>query len=420
MLRKALLLGAVVCSLALAAGPEPRWLVLNHAAREAVVAKDYSKLRETLIELQPLMPGNPTITYNLAASEAVLGNLQPALAGLRNLAGMGLVYDLAADTDFSSLREADGFGAAVRQMAENKNPVSHSTPAFDLTEPDLLPEDIAYDPTTRRFFVSSVRQAKIIVLEGPRASHQFATADWAVLALRPDVKRRVLWAATGWAPHCQKCRASDKDKAALLAFDLDSGALKQRIDSPVPGLLGDMTISGGGEIFVSEGIHGAVLRLRPGAKKLERLDVPGEFPSPQTPALSADEKTLYVPDYVRGIAAIALSNGRVTWQKPADNIALSGIDGLYVYRDSFLAVQNGTTPARIMRFSLDLSRQETLEANAPGLGEPTHGTLVGDAFYFIANAGWTEYYDEGKKKAASKPVESTVRKIVLTPAIEPR
>jgi hypothetical protein len=75
---------------------------------------------------------------------------------------------------------------------------------------------------------------------------------------------------------------------------------------------------------------------------------------------------------VRGIAAITLSTGAVTWLQPADDIALKGIDGLYVYRDSFLAVQNGTTPPRIIRFSLDLRKQEVLEANTPELGEPTH------------------------------------------------
>jgi len=176
-----------------------------------------------------------------------------------------------------------------------------------------------------------------------------------------------------------------------------------------------MTIGATGELYVSEGIYGAVFRLRLGAKKLERLDVSGEFPSPQTPALSTDEKTLYVPDYVRGIAAITLATGAVSWLKPADDIALSGIDGLYLYRDSLLAVQNGTTPTRIVRFSLDLRKQEVLEANTPGLGEPTRGTIAGNTFYFIANTGWDEYDDQGKKKAGSRPVESTVRKIVLSP-----
>jgi sugar lactone lactonase YvrE len=395
--------------LLLAADTEPRWQVLNRGAGQAVKAKDYGKLRETLRELKPLMPGNPRIIYNLAASDAVLGDKPAALRGLRNLARAGLIYDFAADGDFASLRESSEFAAIVKQVDGNKKPVSHSSPAFALAEPDLIPEDIAYDPMTRRFLVSSVRKSKIITDD----DKTFAKTDWPVLALRIDVKRRILWAATGWVPQCERCAEADQDKSALLAFDLDSGALKQRIESPVKGLLGDMTISRAGEIYVSEGTQGAVLRLRLGAKKLERLDAPGEFPSPQTPALSADEKTLYVPDYLRGIAAITLSTGAVKWLKPADDIALNGIDGLYLYRNSFLAVQNGTTPARVIRFPLDLRGQEVLEANTQELGEPTHGTLVGNTFYFIANTGWDAYDDQGKKKAGSGPVESTVRKIAL-------
>jgi hypothetical protein len=408
----------LACFVLLATDTEPRWVVLNRAAGQASKIKDYAKLRETLLALKPLMPGNPSIIYKLAVADAALRDAPAALTELRNLAGMCLVYDFPADADFSSLRASGEFAAIVKRIDENKKPVSHSSEAFTLGERDLIPEDIAYDPATRRFFVSSVRQSKIIAVDGGAiggVAHpkDFANVDWPVLALRVDSRRRILWAATGWLPQCARCEGSDKDKTALLAFDLDSGALQQRIDSPVPGLLGDMTISRAGEIYVSEGINGAVLRLRPGAKNLDRLDVPGEFPSPQTPALSADEKTLYVPDYVRGIAAITLSSGAVAWLQPADAIALNGIDGLYVFLDSFIAVQNGTTPARIVQFSLDLRKQKMLEANTPELGEPTHGTIVGNTFYFIANSGWDEYDDQGNKKVGSGPVESTVRKMVL-------
>jgi sugar lactone lactonase YvrE len=408
-LRIALIAVGLACLL-IAADEEPRWRVLNRAARQAVEAKDYAKLRESLLELRPLMPGNPRIIYNLAAANARLGDAAAAMTELRNLAAAGLIYDFAADADFSPLRESGEFATVVRQIAENRKAVSHSTPAFALTETDLLPEDLAYDAATRRFFVSSVTQSKVIATDG----REFAKADFSVLALRADSRREILWAATGWLPHCARCNKADEDKSALLAFDLASGRLKQRIESPVKGLLGDMTISSGGDVYVSEGIHGAVLHLRQGKTEMERLDVPGEFPSPQTPALSADEKILYVPDYVRGIAAITLATGQVAWLKPADNIVLSGIDGLYVYRDSFIAVQNGTSPARIVRFSLDLKKQEVLEANTPDLGEPTHGTIVGNEFYFIANSGWGEFNDDGKKKPASGPVRSTIRKMILS------
>ena len=402
--------------LLLAADIEPRWRVLNHDARLAIDAKDYTKLRSTLLELQALLPGNPRIAYNLAASEAKLGNSAAALTILRNLAEMGLVYDLAADEDFAALKSSSQFAAIAKRMQANKRQVSHSTVAFPLAETDLIPEDLAYDPKTRRFFVSSVRKSKIITADGK----EFAKADWSIFALAVDAERRILWATTGWVPQCELCIKSDDGKTALLAFDLDSGALKRRIESPVKGLLGDMTIGRKGDVYVSEGIHGAVFRLRAGAAELERLDLAGEFPSPQTPALSADEQTLYVPDYLRGIAAIDLNDPSVadasrsvTWLQPASNIATSGIDGLYVFGNSFLAVQNGTHPPRVMRFSLDLRRQEILETNTTGLGEPTHGTVVDGTFYFVANGGWNEYDAKGVKKPGSGPVRSAIWKIPL-------
>lgn len=404
-----LLLTALALSLfhLVAEEPEPRWRSLNHAARQAIERKDYIKLRATLEELWPLLPGNPQIVYNMAASDAVLGNRRKALEELGSLADAGLIYDLAADPDFKSLRDLPEYDAILRRIEQNRLPVARGLPVQTLDEHDLLPEDIAYDARKRVFLVSSVTRAKIIRANGD----MMANAPWPVLALRIDQKRKILWAATGWLPQCANCRPEDKDKTALLSYQLDSGALMKQFDAPVAGLLGDMTISREGNIYVSEGIHGAVFRFVDG--KFERLDVPGEFPSPQTPALSEDEQTLYVPDYVRGIAAMDLNTRQVRWLQPASGVILSGIDGLYLYRNSFVAVQNGTTPPRIVRFSLDLKQQEILEANTPGLGEPTHGTLVDDTFYFLANTGWSEFDKNGKKKPGSKPVVSAIRKIEL-------
>jgi hypothetical protein len=62
---------------------------------------------------------------------------------------------------------------------------------------------------------------------------------------------------------------------------------------------------------------------------------------------------------------------------------------------------------------LDVSRAQVLEANWPGLGEPTHGTLIGDRYLFIANTGWPLYQDDGKKRAGSEPVTSSIYEIAV-------
>jgi sugar lactone lactonase YvrE len=325
---------------------------------------------------------------------------------------MGLVYDLAADSDFASLRGTGEWTDILRRMEANRRPVARARTAFALGEADLIPEDIAYDAKTARFFVSSVRKGKILTGEG----REFARTEWPVLGLAVDARRRRLWATSGWMPQCERCAAGDRGKTVLLAFHLDTGALVRRIEAGGEGVLSDMTIGRNGDLYVSNSSAGAVYHLAPDGNALSRLDATGEFPSPQTPALSTDEKTLYVPDYVRGIGAIDLATRALRWLVPAEGIALSGIDGLYVHGDSFLAVQNGTEPRRVVRFSLDLRKQSVLEANTPGLGEPTHGTIVGGTFYFLANTGWEQYDGEGRK-AGGAAVRSSVRKIHLPGAM---
>src|SRR4051794_17127722 len=153
---------------------------------QAVQAKDYAKLRAILLELRPLMPGNARIAYNLAASAAMLGDRTAAFAMLQNIAGMGLVFDLEADSDFASLRDSGEFRGVLDRMAANRKRVGGVATAFPIVGADLIPEDIAYDPKTRRFFVSSVREGKIFTGEGK----PFAQAEWSVLALRVDARRR--------------------------------------------------------------------------------------------------------------------------------------------------------------------------------------------------------------------------------------
>jgi hypothetical protein len=154
--------------------------------------------------------------------------------------------------------------------------------------------------------------------------------------------------------------------------------------------------------------------LRHGAEKLERLVPAGTFVSPQTAALSVDQKLLYVPDYVAGIARVRLSDGNVEWLSSKSPVALDGIDGLYTRDNRLIAIQNGTSPERIVSLHLSAPTKvdgcEVLEANWADLGDPTHGVVVGDDFYFIANSGW-DRVDRNGTMTAGKPAEIRKRTI---------
>jgi sugar lactone lactonase YvrE len=307
-------------------------------------------------------------------------------------------------------------------LSANRDAVGTPRRVMAFAAIDWIPESLAWDAATRRLFVSDVRHCEIRVVADPDRPHavdrRFARLPSSVFALGIDARRRRLWASIATVAQADGCGEgpASAERTALVALDLRSGRVLQRIDAGLPGILGDLLVTGDGTVFVTESVHGAVLRLRPGARTLERLDVAGDFPSPQTPALSPDGRTLVVPDYARGIALLDIDAPcpcAARWPANGPGVFTAGIDGLVRDGDALLAVQNGTAPPRVIRFSADLQRQQVLEAGTPGLGEPTHAIVVGRALWFIADVGWDRFEESGQRKPGAAPSQAQLRSLSL-------
>jgi hypothetical protein len=169
-----------------------------------------------------------------------------------------------------------------------------------------------------------------------------------------------------------------------------------------------------GDVIVSDGSGGGVYRLTATGGELERIDN-GDFISPQTAAMYPDGKHIFVPDYLRGIGVLDPATKQVRWLSTEQKFALSGIDGLYFDRGKLIAVQNGTSPERVVIFTLDatLSKIESetvIERSTESLGDPTHGVVIGSDFFYIANSGWDITEDNGNLKAGAKPSSPRIMK----------
>jgi hypothetical protein len=149
-----------------------------------------------------------------------------------------------------------------------------------------------------------------------------------------------------------------------------------------------------------------------------RIDA-GDFISPQTPAVLADGQHILVPDYVRGLGILDLNTKQVDWIPMEGKHALSGIDGLYALGTTLIATQNGTSPERVVRFVLTapgtrVLSESIIERATPTLGDPTHGVMVGDYFYYIANSGWDVLDEHGNLlEGKSLPVSSVMRAKII-------
>ena len=417
------LAGLLALAAAAATAAPDDWRALNRQARAQAKAADHAGLHDTLVRLAPALPGSPTIVYKLAASAARLGHPDEAVAALTRLADAGLAYDLAKDEDFASLADHPGFPALRERLRANGGATGSSTRLKSFVATDWLPESLAWDEPGRRLFVSDVRHCEIRVVIDPTrptsTDRRFARLSSSVFALGIDAKRQRLWASIATVAQADGCGegAAKDERTALLALDLRTGRIVQRVDAGLPGVLGDLLIADDGTVYVTESLHGAVLRLRPGARAFDRLDVAGDFTSPQTPALSADGRMLIVPDYARGIGLLALDACPCAARWPANGpgVFTAGIDGAVRDGAALVAVQNGTSPPRVIRFADDLQRQQVLESGTAGLGEPTHGIVVGRSLWFIADVGWDRFEESGRRKAGAPPSHAELRALALDP-----
>lgn len=405
----ALWLGAAV---SLGAQQDP-WLDWKKAAAAAYGQKDYAGFRDCLRKMAAVTPAHPQVVYKLAAAEALAGSPEQALAGLRHYAALGLVRSVEADPDFASLRGRPELAEILRRIEENKKPVSHSEVAFTLPA-GLLTEDIAYDSVSRCFYVSSIHKREILRINPGGAVSDFIGEGrdgvWGIMALAVDSDRRVLWASTSALPQSAGYRSVDEGRSAVLRYDLASGKLQKRYD-PAPGerhSFGDMSVDAAGNVVVSDSF-GPVYTIRRDRDVLEALVPAGVFTSAQTPATAPDGR-VFVSDYGRGIGIVDPATHAVSWLAAPEDLALTGIDGLYRAGQTMIAVQNGTDPQRVIRLHLDpalrrVIRWEIIERNTPPLDEPTHGVFVGKDFYYIGHSGWDEWTDEGPRKpeATAKP-----------------
>jgi hypothetical protein len=416
------LVGMLAIAGPLRAQSDSTWRDHNRAARAAYVARDFAGYRAHLLALQTMLSGHARVMYSLAGADARLGDSTSAMRRLRAYADMGLTADAAADSDFITLRDSPTFREIVARLDANARPVERGTVAFTIADRDLVPEDIAYDPRTRTFYLSSARKRKIIAVDRRGIVSDFVREGqdslWSVLALALDAKRGVLWATTSAEEMMPGYPAADSGRAALVQYDLRSGKQLARYELPRDGQrrqLGDMALDQRGDLFVSDGQNGILYVLRRGTEALEPLTPTGALASPQGPTVAPDGR-IYLADYTRGIAIVDPRSGSVRWLTHGDDVALNGIDGLTYYDHSLIAVQNGTSPKRLLRLDLDASGErvvrQTILASGGRLSEPTHGALVGEELYLIANSGWDKLAADGSLKpgaALEEPVVVRVR-----------
>lgn len=404
------------------------WMTCGAEAVAAVQKKEFERFHDLAwraVQLGP--PRHPQLLYLLSRAQSLSGRPGDAIVTLERLASMGVPTNARTEEHFKAARAHPRWPAVEALMARAAAPVEAGAVAFRLPQRDLVPEALTYDEAGSRFLVGSLYKKKIVQVrrDGTRMS-DFATADTAgfggVLGLRIDPSRGVLWVNSAATPEVEGYDPKTQEgRSHLHALELRTGKLIASLAprGAGPHLLNDLAISRPGDVYVTDSAAGAVHRVAAGTRALEPFVTIGGGLYPNGLALDAAERTLYVAS-AAGISRVDLATRRVTLVEPAGDIALSGIDGLYMHRGTLVAVQNNLSGvSRVVRFTLDptgrrVTAAHVLESNLPEFQILTTGVLVGDDFYYIANAQLRSFEAPGRIWPVDKLHEPVIRRIRLT------
>ena len=284
----------------------------------------------------------------------------------------------------------------------------------EIPDSTFWPEAVDFDPRTRSYFTGSVRRGTIMRIDSSGRASTFwsppsAARAGAMMGVRIDSARRVLWATMSAFPERGDFQPGDSSIAVLLEIGLDDGRIRRRLDFPAaPGshVLGDLSVGPAGDVFVSDSRQPALYRLRPGGKALESIR-DTLFKSLQGVAPTPDGTVVYLADYSRGLLRLDLRTSEVSRVVDSTSKSVRGADGLLWHQGSLIAIHNGALPGHVVRVDLDTSGRsiagiDLIEVD-PAIGdEPTVGTIVGDELVFVGTSQWEKHDQKGVLKPGAK------------------
>jgi hypothetical protein len=246
-----------------------------------------------------------------------------------------------------------------------------------------------------------------------------------VIGIKIHPTRRELWvnACFGdFRPALAEPEPARLGEAGVYRFSLPDGRLvaAHRAGSTAePVCFNDLTFTPDGDAWLSTG-GGGVWRVSLVGGRLERaVETPGYLINGI--AATADGRSLYLADALRGIVELDLATRALRTLPVPEGTSLVGIDGLYVWRDSLVGVQNGLSavgPERVVQAFLSADRSriecvEVLERAHPAYDVPTTGAIVGDELWYVAGSGLDQLDIDFQPLPLEQMRESTILRLPL-------
>ncbi|MGZ8421211.1 MAG: SMP-30/gluconolactonase/LRE family protein [Allosphingosinicella sp.] len=404
------ILGALLAS-GCAAVPENR-----RPAAWPTAVRDFATTDEA-VRVAAAFPNSAGMVRRRLAAALEAKDPAAAIAALRQLAAMGAALSAQAQNQVEALIGAEAMAPVAASFDLNVKPIAASRVHAVIPADHDLVEGIAWDSVSRRLYATTVVDRALLSVGETGTSVAASGGLGSLFGVAYDPVRRRLWVASASVPETPK---GEPAWIGLVSIDPERAERRVRIPAPagVGAIPGDVAVARDGNVYVSDGMNGAVYRCRPGCSALETLLAPGTLFSAQGLALSRDQKWLYIADRRYGIAALDRSSGRLFQVAGDADMMLDGIDGLALYGRDLIALQTAYQPQRIVRLRLSadglrVRQLDVLERNHPDWGEITLGAVAGDRLFYVAGAHWSRYGEGGAPVAGAPALPTPIRVLDL-------
>lgn len=393
----------------LAAEEPPAWRAVDAATGQVTDVAGLEQLARDF-------PDSSSVRVRLLTAQLAAGEGGAALASLRWLRERGHVFGAGAQAQIPARIGAAHADAARALLILTPDVIAASTAAEQVPAEAGLIEGLLVVPTGRIMMASSVSRRSVFTklpgldwVETPLASANAVSG----LVMASDGK-------TIWIASANIAGAPDDPQRFTGLIGL-TGFVRDSLHIPAPAgvAVSDLTAGPDGTVYASDPMGGGIYLARPVAGALGTLIAPGTLRSPQGLAVSADGARLYVSDYRYGLAVVDLASGAVRRLAADVEVALDGVDGLWLYGRELIAVQNGTSPMRIVALGLSddgtrIVSRRVLEQAHPEWTEPLGGSVAMGALHYIATGQW-DRYEAGALRKGMPPIPTVIRKLPLAP-----
>ncbi|HYI78191.1 MAG TPA: hypothetical protein VEW65_11285 [Chryseolinea sp.] len=378
-------------------------------AKTALDEKRYPEFYTSIKKAHELHPYHQTILWYVGVAAALNNNRDESIAFLTKAININAGYDLD-DPNLNSIRMLPEFKNLVQTKLKLSQPKIRSDTVEIFQDRQLHLESVAFDPINKTMYGGSIHKCKIVKVDRSGIVSDFTREEQygmgGVFGLRVDINKRMLWACSSPAPEMQNYDSTLI--SALFQFDINTGALVQSYkpqDNLKNHVFGDLILDSKGTPFVSDSRNNVIYKYDSKQLKLLPYFSSKEFWSIQGLAFSEGDKLLYISDYIKGIFSLDTQTLKLSKVDVPYDLSLKGTDGLLLYKNSLITIQNGVQPNRVVRHFLNTSgnsftRYEVIDNAHPAFGEPTIGAISEDSFIYVANSQWNGYQDRKIKPSA--------------------